>query len=80
MLQTQLSTCTSLGADLRALRKARGLTLQDMGDPDLLSFAAEADNASDNEDHDRPDEDLPDEDIIEADVVVDPDSRDDPNA
>ena len=31
MLQTQLSTCTSLGADLRALRKARGLTLQDMG-------------------------------------------------
>jgi len=57
-----------------------GMTLQDMGDPDLLSFAVEADNASDNEDHDRPDEDLPDEDIIEADVVVDPDSRDEPNA
>jgi transcriptional regulator with XRE-family HTH domain len=31
MLQTQLSSPSSLGADLRALRKARGMTLQDMG-------------------------------------------------
>ncbi|WP_299722172.1 XRE family transcriptional regulator [uncultured Tateyamaria sp.] len=31
MLQSDPSTATSLGADLRALRKARGMTLQDMG-------------------------------------------------
>lgn len=32
MLQTDPTTSQSLGADLRALRKARGLTLQDMAD------------------------------------------------
>ena len=32
MLQTDPTTAHSLGADLRALRKARGLTLQDMAD------------------------------------------------
>ena len=31
MLQTHLTSPSSLGADLRALRKARGMTLQDMG-------------------------------------------------
>ncbi|MEM6372755.1 MAG: helix-turn-helix domain-containing protein [Pseudomonadota bacterium] len=32
MLHAHLTSPSSLGADLRALRKARGLTLQDMGD------------------------------------------------
>ena len=32
MLQSNPSTPPSLGADLRALRKARGMTLQDMAD------------------------------------------------
>jgi len=32
MLQSNLATAHSLGADLRALRKSRGLTLQDMAD------------------------------------------------
>ncbi|WP_415919343.1 helix-turn-helix domain-containing protein [Tateyamaria sp. SN6-1] len=32
MLQTHPPTASSLGADLRALRKSRGLTLQDMAD------------------------------------------------
>ena len=32
MLQTTPETAKTLGADLRALRKARGITLQDMAD------------------------------------------------